>query len=526
MSEAMVLQPVLSPDICVRALEARDARFDGVFFVGITSTSIYCRPVCPARVSRPHHRRFFDSAARAERAGFRPCRRCRPELAPGRALVDAVSQLARSAAQRIAAGALNGRPVRQLAAELCVCERHLRRALERELGVSPVELAQTHRLLLAKHLLTDTTLSITRVAEASGFQSLRRFNAVFLERYRMNPSSLRRNGDRNSTGGARQPGPTRRSGLEGDRLGLSLSYRRPYAWAVTLARLAGDSIPGVEHVRGTRFQRTVRIDEYTGVVEVEIQPTETRNHAAGSGTLAVRLSTSLLPVLMPLLSRLRHVFDLDAEPAVVDECLAEGGLRELVLARPGVRIVGALDGFEAGFRTLLTGNADRRSAMRNAVIRRVVLELGEPIATGVPGLGRLLPTAATVAEAGSSRLVALGVPPTRARSLAALAHAIADGQIQLEPGGDAAAARTALIALPGIGDGAASEIAMRALGWPDAFPEADTMLQRAAGAPTRSALRTRAGSWRPWRAYAAVHLRIHHASHGHGTLEAGGHRPQ
>src|ERR687898_291367 len=183
---------MLQADICQRAVHARDARFDGIFFVGITTTMVYCRPVCPARVSYPDRRRFFDSAAAAERAGYRPCLRCRPELAPGRALMDAVPRLARLAAQRIAAGALNGQSVADLARELGVSERHLRRALERELGGSPAELAQTHRLLLAKRLLADTSLPVTRIAFASGFQSLRRFNSVFRERYRLSPSALRR----------------------------------------------------------------------------------------------------------------------------------------------------------------------------------------------------------------------------------------------------------------------------------------------------------------------------------------------
>src|SRR5215208_957899 len=182
----------LTAELCHRAVGARDPRFDGLFYVGITTTRIYCRPVCPARVSHPERRRFFDSAAAAERSGFRPCLRCRPELAPGRAAVDAVARLARAAERRIAAGALNGRSVTELARELGVSERHLRRALERELGVSPIELAQTHRLLLAKRLLADTTLSVTRVAYASGFQSLRRFNVAFREAYRMAPSDVRR----------------------------------------------------------------------------------------------------------------------------------------------------------------------------------------------------------------------------------------------------------------------------------------------------------------------------------------------
>src|ERR671933_1052856 len=221
---------MLNAQICERALGARDARFDGIFFVGITTTGVYCRPVCPARVAYPNHRRFFESAASAERAGFRPCLRCRPELAPGRALIDAVPRLASVAAHRIAAGALNGRGVSELARELGVSERHLRRALERELGVSPVELAQTHRLLLAKRLLTDTSLSVTRIAYASGFQSLRRFYSVFRERYRLSPSVVRR--AQRSPNGSRAAIARRVGSAEptSDLVRLTLAYRPPLDW--------------------------------------------------------------------------------------------------------------------------------------------------------------------------------------------------------------------------------------------------------------------------------------------------------
>src|SRR5436309_10642124 len=237
-----MVAPMLPPaDVCERALVARDPRFDGIFFVGITSTQVYCRPTCPARVSHTERRRFFDSAASAERAGFRPCLRCRPELAPGRAPMDAVPRLARVAADRIGAGALNGHPVADLASELGVSARHLRRALEREVGVSPLELAQTHRLLFAKRLLADTSLPVTRIAFASGFQSLRRFNSVFRERYRLSPSALRQ----------RRRAPTRAevpAGATSDFVRLTLGYREPMAWGTLVATLAANATPGVELV--------------------------------------------------------------------------------------------------------------------------------------------------------------------------------------------------------------------------------------------------------------------------------------
>jgi AraC family transcriptional regulator of adaptative response / DNA-3-methyladenine glycosylase II len=472
-----------SPDVCERALNARDARFDGLFFVGITTTRIYCRPVCPARVSYHDRRRFFDSAASAERAGFRPCLRCRPELAPGRALIDAVPNLARVAAHRIAAGALNGHGVAQLAHELGVSDRHLRRVLERELGVSPVELAQTHRLLLAKRLLADTTLPVTRIAYASGFQSLRRFNSVFRERYRLSPSALRR--------GPRPPAVAARAAHR-DLVRLTLAYRAPLAWDALLALLGRDAVGGVELLEPGRYARTVRVEDRTGVVLAADATGTARSH------LEVSVSSSLLPVLMPLLARLRHLFDLDAEPTVVDAHLEAGGLGALVGRHPGLRIPGALDGFDAAFRIIL----GRRWGPT------VAEQLGEPIDTGVAGLHRLMPDAGRVVAAGASRLEELGVPPRRAALLTAVARALTAGAIRLEPGSDVAAAQRGLRAIGGVGEHLANTIVLHALHWPDAFPDDDRALQRAVRVTTPAELRARAEAWRPWRAYAATHLRL------------------
>lgn len=426
------------------AVDARDPRFDGVFFVAITTTRVYCRPTCPSRLAYDRHRRFFDSAAAAERAGFRPCLRCRPELAPGasRAALGAVSRLAQIAAQRIAAGALNNCTVAALAGELGVSERHLRRALEREIGVSPLDLAQTHRLLLAKRLLADTDLSVTRVAFASGFQSLRRFNASFREQYGMPPSALRR----------KKSSPAPRSGA----LQLTLAYRPPLAWDALLDSLRAVAVPGVEVFEGRRYGRTVRIAGHAGFVFATDAP---GNH------VILDVSASLLPVLMPLIVGMRRLFDLDAEPAVVDAHLAQGGLGAAVALRPGVRVPGALDGFEVALQLLTRGRPC----------------LGDPIETGVPGLTHLAPTADQIARAGT------GVA-------ARLARAVTSGALLLEPGSDVEATRCALIELGGIGERLTTEIVMRALYWPDAFYTKDR------------ALLARAEAWRPWRAYAALHL--------------------
>ena len=488
----------LTPEICQRIVEARDPRYDGVFFVAITTTRIYCRPVCPARVVHRERRRFFASAAAAEHAGYRPCLRCRPELAPGRALCDAVSRLASAAAHRIAAGALNGRSVVALARELCVSERHLRRALERELGVSPVELAQSHRLLLAKQLLADTDLPIARVAYASGFQSLRRFNAAFREHYRMPPSALRRT--------QRQT----RAGRDGaGTLTVTLGYRPPFAWYELLAFLRPRALPGVEVVGPNRYTRTLRIGDCAGVISVrDGAHANGRGYVPGdrrTGHVTVDISADLIPALMPLLSRVRHLFDLDAEPAVVDAHLAQSGMAELVALRRGLRMPGAIDGFEVALDVLLRAG-DVRPAAASALARRIVCALGEPIETGIPGLGWLAPTAHRVADAGAAKLEEVGVPRLRALAIAATARAIADGRVRLDVGSDVDGTQAALAEATGIARSLAALIVMRAVRWPDTLPADDPALQCAAGVQDAKSLLARAERWRPWRGYAAQHL--------------------
>ena len=495
----------LDPEACQRALGARDARFDGLFFVGITTTRVYCRPVCPARVSYPERRRFFETPAAAEGAGFRPCLRCRPELAPGRALIDAIPRLAHVAAHRIAAGALNGRNVADLARDLGVSERHLRRAMEREVGVSPLELAQTHRLLLAKRLLADTNLSVTRVAYASGFQSLRRFNAVFLERYRMPPTALRKGQRATDATRSHRTRVTADTTQGGELLRLTLAYREPLAWSVLLETLGPTLLPGAEIVDGLRYGRTVRLDGRTGLVFVTIDaPNAGRSRRLGNTHLTVDVSPTLLPMLMPLLARLRRLFDLDAEPNVIDEHLTQSGLGELVNRTPGLRMPGAFDGFEAALALLLRGEAHEPASADTQ--RRVVTTLGEPIETPFPSLSHLTPTAAQVADAGAEGLTALGVPAERATAIATIARVAAEGTLPLEPGSDVNATHRALTEIDGVGERLATTIVARALQWPDAFTSSDPALQRAAGATTTRDLERRAEAWRPWRAYAALHF--------------------
>lgn len=483
----------LNRDTCIRALNARDPRFDGVFFVGVASTGIYCRPVCPARAPRRDRCRFFANAAAAERQGFRPCLRCRPELAPGHASVDAKERVANAAAARIAEGALNGRTVDELAAEFSITGRQLRRVIEQQTGVSPIELAQTHRLLLAKRLLTDTTLPMTQVAFASGFQSVRRFDALFQERYRLAPSTMRRRAAGNGAG-------------DNETISLTLAYRPPLAWNSLLQFFSARATPGVEYVEGDVYARTVSIDGVNGWVRVQPaeQPRKAVQKLADKRALKVEMPASLTPVLMPLLSRLRALFDLDVDPVVIEDALAASGLAHLVRARPGLRVPGAMDGFDLALRAVLGQQVSVKGA--TTLAGRFAEKFGERLDTPDKRLRFGVPVAQRVAAASISELRALGVTRARATSIHALANAVARGELRIEAGVDVGRVVSQLVALPGIGDWTAQYVAMRALRWPDGFPASDLWLRRAAGGLTAARLEKESARWQPWRAYAAMHL--------------------
>ena len=466
----------LETTTCYQALLSRDTRFDGAFFVGVRTTGIYCRPICTAKTPRQENCRFFASAGAAEGAGFRPCLRCRPELAPGRAPVDAVSRLAATAYTRIEEGALSVGGVEDLAQELGVTSRHLRRVVENEFGVSPVALAQTQRLLLAKRLLTDTDLSVTDIAFASGFASLRRFNTLFRERYRLNPTGLRK---------------TRLTATIPSALTFELAYRAPLDWDALLSFLAGRASCGVEAMEGRRYLRTVRLKGCTGWLTVE--PT------AGRSTLRLEVSASLAPALLPLLARVRRLFDLSADPHQIAAVL--GALSE---ANPGLRLPVAFDGFEMGVRAILGQQVSVKAA--TTLAGRVAARFGVPTQTPFAALTHLFPPPEQLAGVEIIDLTALGIVTARAEAIQALAREMAAGRLLLEPGADAEATMARLQTLPGIGAWTAHYLAMRALGWPDAFPHTDLALRRAMGDPSPRRLLEKAEKWRPWRAYAAMHL--------------------
>jgi AraC family transcriptional regulator of adaptative response / DNA-3-methyladenine glycosylase II len=476
------------------ALCSRDARFDGQFFTGVTSTGIYCRPVCAVRTPRREHCRFFTLAAQAESAGFRPCLRCRPEVAPQAlawSVQDASSILVQQALRLIdtpqAWDTPEGLGVARLAQRLGVSDRHLRRIFEAALGVSPLQYLQTRRLLLAKQLLTDTRLPVTQVALSSGFGSVRRFNAAFAAHYGLNPSQLRRAGAPAAPGDA---------GLCGS---IRLAYRPPLDVPALLAFFAQRQFTGVEcadPANGT-LRRTVRLQagsrELTGWMAARF---DTARHQVWLQT-----SEHLAPALAQVIARVRAMLDLDADPAAIHAVLGAA-----FPGTEGLRVPGAFDGFELAVRAVL-GQQITVAAART-LGQRLVERLGEPVATPWPDLQRLFPSPATLAQAEGEVLGQLGIVRQRQAAIVALARAVDCGQLALHPGADVAATTQALCQLPGIGDWTAQYIALRALRWPDAFPAGDVALHKALGVqgqpqPARAATAL-AQAWRPWRGYAVL----------------------
>jgi len=471
----------LDPLICFQALKARDSRFDGHFFVGVHSTGIYCRPVCDARLPQRAQCRFFPSAAAAEAEGFRPCLRCRPELAPGCRSSEENARVDLHAASLIEAGGVPGRSgIEALARHLGISARQLRRRFHATFGVTPIAYAQTHRLLLAKRLLTDTHLPVIEVAMASGFSSLRRFNALFRARYRLNPSELRRASGRN---------------VPSDLLTFSLSYRPPFDWDRLRRFLAQRTVVGVESFAGERYRRSVRLS----VGGTESRGWITVGPIAGRNALEISMAEGLKGAVAPLLSGVRRLFDLEAQPDEIADALGP-----LAASRPGVRLPGAFDGFETGVRAILGQQVSVQAA--RTLAGRFVACFGERMATPFEGIDRFFPTAAQIADLRPAAIAGVGIVMQRARAIWALSREVASGALRLEPGGEIGPALRQLRAIPGIGEWTAQYLAMRVLGWPDAFPHTDLGVMKAMGERRPARVRAAAEKWRPWRAYAVMHL--------------------
>jgi AraC family transcriptional regulator of adaptative response / DNA-3-methyladenine glycosylase II len=489
---------VLDPDAAYRVLQSHDARFDGRLFVGVTSTGIYCRPVCRVRLPRRENCRFFANAASAEQGGFRPCLRCRPELAPGLSLTDSPQVLAQHAARMLEHAARHGQPVQlpAVAARLGVTDRHLRRIFAVVHGVTPIDYLTTQRLLLAKQLLTDTALPVADVALACGFESQRRFNAVFAERCRLSPSQLRREQPRSATRRRAAEALLRLPRAEdGDALKVRLAYRPPYDIAGVQRFLSARCIAGIETLddRGV-WRRTLAARDGTAPGWLALQFLAERHE------VEVMLAPSLAPQLGRVIALVRHALDLDADPALIDPVLAALALP----AVPGIRVPGGSDGFESAVRVIL-GQQVTVAAART-LTRRLVDAHGEPIATPFADLTRFFPCAERIARATPDAIGSLGIVRQRVGALQALAREVNAGRIALHRAAPLAATLDALRALPGIGEWTVQLIAMRALAWPDAFPASDIGLMNALGTRDVKRVAEMSEAWRPWRSYAVMRL--------------------
>lgn len=484
----------LTATACYQAMKSHDARFDGRFFVGVSSTRVYCRPICRVRLPLQKNCTFHPSAAAAEAAGFRPCLKCRPELAPGFAATEASAKLARTAARMIEDGVANDVDLALVAERIGVTDRHLRRIFADEFGVSPVQYAQTHRLLLAKRLLTDTALPVADVAFASGFSSVRRMNTLFAERYGFSPTRLRREGRDEDAAAI-------------DSLAFVLPYRPPYDWPRMLAFFTMRAIPGVEAVENETYRRVVRIDHddapaTTGWLEV--------SHLPRRGALQLRFSAALAKSAQQLLSRTKQVFDVAADPQEIAAALGT-----LADGAHGLRLPGAYDGFELALRAILGQQVTVKAARTLAT--RFVDAFGEPFAatsathavTPFASLTRAFPLPARVAALTRDDIGRLGIVGARAEAMIAIARAVADKTLLLHGGADPAQAIAALCAIKGIGPWTAHYIAMRALAWPDAWPPQDVALLNAMQLPNTAKGQREADAlaeaWRPWRSYAVLH---------------------
>lgn len=469
------------------AFKAKDARFDGRFFVGISSTGIYCRPVCRARQPKKENCTFYRTAAEAEYAGFRPCLLCRPELAPGASVTDASADLAFRAAGMLEENCGSGLTVEEYARRLGCTGRHLRRVFIAEYGVTPVRYLQTCRLLLAKNLLTDTALSVLDAAMAAGFGSLRRFNDLFKNSYNMPPTVLRE----------RLPEGRGETGIT-----LSQAYRPPYRWEELLRFLSGRTIEGVDLVKNGRYLRTARMTapdgkEAFGWIQVANAPEK--------NALTVTLSDGLLPVLPQVLARVRQLFDLRCDPEAVFETLSAMNSVRLGICVKGIRLPGSFDAFEMAVRAVLGQQITVKVA--STLAGRIAKTFGTPIKTGIEGLTHLFPSPRDILALNGqpeNHLGPLGVISSRARTIYEIASALSRNEICLNSCALPEEQIIELMKIRGVGSWTARYIAMRALGWTDAFPETDAGIKKAFPDLTPRELAAMAERWSPWRSYAAV----------------------
>jgi AraC family transcriptional regulator of adaptative response / DNA-3-methyladenine glycosylase II len=472
--------------IFYRALCARDPRFDGRFFTGVRTTGIYCRPICPARTPLLRNVRFFPSAAAAEAAGFRPCLRCRPESAPGTpAWVGSGATVAR--ALRLIRGGVDERGLPALAARLGIGERRLRQLFCEHIGAPPQEVVRVQRLDFARRLLDETTLPMTEVARSAGFRSIRRFNDAVKARFGKPPTLLRK-----KTSPAPDGDSAADPAIRGDEaLVLRLPYRPPYAWVPLVGFLGARAIPGIEAVGQDGYARTFTLGDSAGWLQVRPSP------QPASLELVLHAAAPLGPDLMEAVERVRTLFDLEADPLRITEHLGQDPrLAAAVVAHPGLRVPGGWDGFELAVRAILGQQVSVKGA--TTLCGRLVQAFGSrlELPSLPPGLTHRFPAPAALAEAELERI---GIPRARAEALRQLAQRVASGRLVLSSAAAVAPTVESLLEIPGVGPWTAMYIAMRVLRDPDAFPSTDLVLRRLLDGGD-------AERWRPWRAYAALHL--------------------
>jgi len=479
-----------NPRTWYAAFKAKDARFDGRVFIGVLSTGIYCRPVCKAKLPKPENCAYYETAAAAEQAGFRPCLLCRPELAPGNAPIDATVSLAHRAARLLEEQCGSGQNMCELAQKLGCSDRHLRRAFVTEFAVSPVQFLQTCRLLLAKKLLTDTDLPITDVSIAAGFGSLRRFNDQFKKQYRLAPTALRR---QTTTAIESNPGIT-----------LALGYRPPYQWQRILHFLSQSAIPGVATVFNNTYARTVRVvttEQKTIAGWLRVGQLPQKN------MLTVTIDSALLPVLPQILGRVRHAFDLYCDPVIIDKTLSEMNTIRPGLYVTGTRLPGCMDPFEVAVWAILGQQATINTT--RTLAERFAATFGSPLATGIGGLTHVFPSPAdilTLQGPIAEHLGPLGITASRARVIQALAEAFVSGHLDFSLCAQSELEIQKLLSIKGIKTWAAHYIALRALGWPDTFPHTDCSVKKALSSLTEKDILQMTEAWRPWRSYAIINL--------------------
>ncbi len=473
---------------CDRARLARDPRFDGLFFIGVKSTGVYCRPICPARSPRPENIVYYPTAAAAASAGLRPCLRCRPETAPGTPAWNGTSATVARAMHLIRQGVLDGGSVEELAARLGVGARHLRRLFRQHIGAAPKAIADNQRLLFAKRLVVETDMPITQAALAAGYGSLRRFNDAFRKHVGRTPSQLR----------ASRPQTRPRSGF-GFSCTLKMTYRPPYDWDRMLAFFQGRAIPGVEWVGDGRYRRTIRLPASRGTIAVG------QANKAHALELDVCLTDSR--DLIRVVERVRRMFDLDANPQAIHQSLIQDPLlAQRIRKTPGLRLPGSWDPFETAVRAVVGQQISVKGAVTQ--LGHIAGLIGVPYdGESNPRLTRYFPDAA---EMLASDMAAIGMPQMKKKTLRRIAQHIFSGSLQLDTVGELSRFVDIMTAIPGIGDWTANYVAMRALGEPDAFPASDLgivkALQVGDSRPTVKQVRARADAWRPWRAYAAIYL--------------------